>query len=73
LIVVPSAVGKFRAMGVDTTEDWKWAVESASNLTDTAANNQVTLVIEPLNRYESCSVNTPKMCHDLLRKWIIQR
>ena len=58
LIVVPSAVGKFRAMGVDTTEDWKWAVESVGNLTETAANNQVTLVIEPLNRYESCIVNT---------------
>ena len=58
LIVVPSAVGKFRAMGVDTTEDWKWAVESVSKLTETAANNQVTLVIEPLNRYESCIVNT---------------
>lgn len=58
LIVVPSAVGKFRAMGVDTTEDWKWAVESVCNLTETAANNQVTLVIEPLNRYESCIVNT---------------
>jgi sugar phosphate isomerase/epimerase len=27
-------------------------------VTDTAANNQVTLVIEPLNRYESCIVNT---------------
>ena len=58
LIVVPSAVGKFRAMGVDTTEDWKWGVESVGNLTETAANNQVTLVIEPLNRYESCIVNT---------------
>jgi D-psicose/D-tagatose/L-ribulose 3-epimerase len=58
LIVVPSAVGKFRAMGVDTTEDWKWAVESVSKLTETAANNRVTLVIEPLNRYESCIVNT---------------
>ena len=58
LIVVPSAVGKFRAMGVDTTEDWKWGVESVCDLTETAANNQVTLVIEPLNRYESCIVNT---------------
>jgi sugar phosphate isomerase/epimerase len=45
-------------MGVDTTEDWKWAVESIGDLTDTAANNHVTLVIEPLNCYESCIVNT---------------
>jgi D-psicose/D-tagatose/L-ribulose 3-epimerase len=58
LIVVPSAVGKFRSMGADTDEDWKWAVESVCNLTETAAKNQVTLVIEPLNRYESCIVNT---------------
>jgi D-psicose/D-tagatose/L-ribulose 3-epimerase len=58
LIVVPSAVGKFRSMGGDTREDWKWAVESVRDLTDIAANNQVTLVIEPLNRYESCIVNT---------------
>ena len=58
LIVVPSAVGKFRSMGVDTAEDWTWAVESVCNLTETAANNHVTLVIEPLNRYESCIVNT---------------
>jgi D-psicose/D-tagatose/L-ribulose 3-epimerase len=58
LIVVPSAVGKFRSMGDDTSEDWKWAVESVRNLTDIAANNQVTLVIEPLNRYEGCIVNT---------------
>ena len=58
LIVVPSAVGKFRSMGADTSEDWKWAVDSIGNLTEAAANNRVTLVIEPLNRYESCIVNT---------------
>ena len=64
LIVVPSAVGKFRSMAGDTSEDWKWAVESVCNLTETAANNQVTLVMEPLNRYESCVVNTAE---DVLR------
>ena len=58
LIVVPSAVGKFRSMGENISEDWKWAVESVCSLTETAANNRVTLVIEPLNRYESCVVNT---------------
>ncbi len=58
LIVVPSAVGKFRSMGSDPREDWKWALESVRNLKEIAANNQVTLVIEPLNRYESCVVNT---------------
>ena len=69
LIVVPSAVGKFRSMGDDTSEDWKWAVESVRNLTDIAANNQVTLVIEPLNRYEGVASSIPlKMCPDLLQK-----
>jgi D-psicose/D-tagatose/L-ribulose 3-epimerase len=58
LIVVPSAVGKFWSMGRDASEDWKWAVESVRNLTETAADAGVTLVIEPLNRYESCIVNS---------------
>jgi D-psicose/D-tagatose/L-ribulose 3-epimerase len=58
LIVVPSAVGKSAPMGRDTAEDWKWGVESVCNLTETAEENGVTLVIEPLNRYESCIVNT---------------
>jgi D-psicose/D-tagatose/L-ribulose 3-epimerase len=58
LIVVPSAVGKSSPMGRDTVEDWKWGVESVCNLTETAEENGVTLVIEPLNRYESCIVNT---------------
>jgi len=57
-IVASSAVGKLRSTGGDTREDWKWAAESVCNLTETAASNQVTLVIEPLNRYESCIVNT---------------
>ena len=30
-------------MEADTREDWKWAVESVCNLTETAASNQVTL------------------------------
>ena len=51
-------------MAGDTSEDWRWAVESVCNLTDTAASNQVTLVMEPLNRYESCVVNTAE---DVLR------
>ena len=45
-------------MGRDTAEDWKWGVESICNLTETAEEDGVTLVIEPLNRYESCIVST---------------
>ena len=55
-------------MAGDPSQDWRWAVESVCNLTETAASNQVTLVMEPLNRYESCVVNTAEMCCDLLRR-----
>lgn len=64
LIVVPSAVGKFFPMGNDASDDWKWSVESVCKLTETAEENGITLVIEPLNRYESCIVNN---ADDVLR------
>ncbi|MFC5587328.1 sugar phosphate isomerase/epimerase family protein [Sporosarcina soli] len=57
LIVVPSAVGKYSLLGNKKSEDWKWAIESVCNLTETAKENGITLVIEPINRYESCIVN----------------
>ncbi|MED4599130.1 sugar phosphate isomerase/epimerase [Paenibacillus validus] len=57
LVVCPSAVGKTALMG-NPGEDWKWAVDSVQKLTDQASEWDVTLVIEPLNRYESCIVNT---------------
>ncbi|WP_127490254.1 sugar phosphate isomerase/epimerase family protein [Paenibacillus ehimensis] len=57
LVVCPSAVGKSAPMG-NTGEDWKWAVDSVQQLTDKASELDITLVIEPLNRYESCIVNT---------------
>ncbi|MCG7336289.1 sugar phosphate isomerase/epimerase [Sporosarcina sp. ACRSM] len=57
LIVVPSAVGKHSLLGTDKSEDWKWAIESVCNLTETAKENGIILVIEPINRYESCIVN----------------
>jgi sugar phosphate isomerase/epimerase len=57
LVVCPSAVGKTALMG-NQGDDWKWAIDSVQKLTDKAADLDVTLVIEPLNRYESCIVNT---------------
>jgi D-psicose/D-tagatose/L-ribulose 3-epimerase len=45
-------------MGRDNAEDWKWGVDLVCSLAETAEENDVTLVIEPLNRYESCIVNT---------------
>src|SRR5699024_6415439 len=57
LVLVPSAVGKYFIMGENKSEDWKWAVESVHNLTETAEEYEVKLVLEPINRYESCIVN----------------
>lgn len=57
LVVCPSAVGKTAPMGAPG-EDWKWSVDSVQKLTRKAEELDITLVIEPLNRYESCLVNT---------------
>jgi D-psicose/D-tagatose/L-ribulose 3-epimerase len=57
LVVCPSAVGKTSLMGLNG-EDWKWAVDSVQELAGKACELDVTLVIEPLNRYESCLVNS---------------
>ena len=57
LVVCPSAVGKTTPMGAEG-EDWKWAIDSVQKLTKKAEELNITLVIEPLNRYESCIVNT---------------
>lgn len=56
LVVNPSATGKIVPMGKDG-EDVKWAIDSVQQLTEAAERGNVTLVIEPLNRYESCIVN----------------
>ncbi|SMQ86999.1 Sugar phosphate isomerase/epimerase [Bacillus sp. OV166] len=57
LIVCPSAVGKSAPMG-NGKEDWEWAVDSIHQLTEKASELDVKLIIEPLNRYESCIVNS---------------
>lgn len=57
LVVCPSAVGKTAPMGAPG-EDWKWSIDSVQKLTKKAEEMDITLVIEPLNRYESCLVNT---------------
>ncbi|MFJ7680513.1 sugar phosphate isomerase/epimerase family protein [Peribacillus butanolivorans] len=57
LVVCPSAVGKTSPMGLNG-EDWKWAIDSVQKLVEKAGELDITLVIEPLNRYESCLVNS---------------
>ena len=57
LVVCPSTVGKSARMG-QGTEDWDWAIDSVRQLTYAAEQVDIELIIEPLNRYESCIVNS---------------
>jgi D-psicose/D-tagatose/L-ribulose 3-epimerase len=41
-----------------TGDEWNWAVEGYQSLTETLAANDVTLAIEPLNRFETYFLNT---------------
>jgi len=40
------------------TDEWKWAVEGLQSLGDTLSANDVTLAVEPLNRFETYFLNT---------------
>ncbi len=39
-------------------DEWKWAVEGLRSLGDTLSANNVTLAVEPLNRFETYFLNT---------------
>jgi D-psicose/D-tagatose/L-ribulose 3-epimerase len=41
-----------------TTDEWNWAVEGFQSLGDILAQHDVTLAIEPLNRFETFFLNT---------------
>ncbi|HYP13488.1 MAG TPA: sugar phosphate isomerase/epimerase [Bryobacteraceae bacterium] len=41
-----------------TEDEWKWAIEGYQAIGDTLAANNVTLAIEPLNRFETYFLNT---------------
>ena len=41
-----------------TAEEWAWAVEGCQSLAETLARCDVTLAIEPLNRFETYFLNT---------------
>lgn len=58
LVIVPSALGKYWLMGNDKSDDWNWGIESVTRLTETAEEYGVTLVVEPVNRYECSIVNS---------------
>lgn len=52
-----------------TAEEWKWAVECFQALGDTLAAHDVSLAIEPLNRFETFFLNTTadgvKLCGEV--------
>ncbi|MBB6448761.1 sugar phosphate isomerase/epimerase [Geomicrobium halophilum] len=59
IVVSPSAPGKAVPLG-NGEEDWVWAIESIQELAPFAQTKGVDLIIEPLNRYESCILNNAK-------------
>jgi D-psicose/D-tagatose/L-ribulose 3-epimerase len=52
-----------------TPEEWKWAVEGLQVVADHAQNRDVTLCLEPLNRFETYFLNTledaARLVHDV--------
>ena len=52
-----------------TAEEWKWAVEGLQSLGGTLVANQMTMAVEPLNRFETYFLNTAadaaKFCDDV--------
>jgi D-psicose/D-tagatose/L-ribulose 3-epimerase len=54
--IVPSTVGKVKAMADPETE-WGWAVEGFKELSYFAGEHRVRIGIEPLNRFETNFIN----------------
>jgi len=70
LLVGPyhSAIGVFSGAG-PTTDEWKWGVESMPKAADHAKSQNVTLVVEYLNRFEcyflNCAADTVRFCREV--------
>ncbi len=56
ITVVPSEVGKVRAMA-DADTEWGWAVEGVKVIADHASKRNVKIGLEPLNRFETNFLN----------------
>lgn len=52
-----SAIGVFTGVG-PTPDEWKWGVESMRLVAEHAGQSNVTLGVEPLNRFETYLLNT---------------
>jgi len=54
--VVPSTVGKVKPLA-SPDQEWKWLVEGLKEVADFALEHNVTIGIEPLNRFETYLIN----------------
>jgi len=54
--VVPSTVGKTKPMA-SPSQEWAWLVEGLKEVADFALEHNVTIGIEPLNRFETYLIN----------------
>lgn len=65
---IHSALGHFVGRG-RTQEEWKWGQDSLAKAADYAQQNNVTLVVEYLNRFEcyflNCAEDTARFCREV--------
>lgn len=65
---IHSALGEFSGSG-RTEDEWNWARESLSKAADYAKENNVTLVVEYLNRFEcyflNCAEDAGRFCREV--------
>lgn len=65
---IHSAIGAFTGQG-RTEDEWKWGKETLAKAGDYAKKNNVTLVVEYLNRFEcyflNCAEDTAKFCREI--------
>ncbi|GKV65855.1 MULTISPECIES: sugar phosphate isomerase/epimerase [unclassified Sporosarcina] len=57
IVICPSAVGKITSP-IEKDENWQRALDSVKKLSETAAAEDIDLIIEPINRYESSLLNS---------------
>jgi len=65
---IHSAIGSFTGQG-PTTDEWNWGKDTLSKAADYAKQNNVTLVVEYLNRFEcyflTCAADVGRFCREI--------
>ena len=65
---IHSALGEFSGQG-RTDDEWNWGKETLSQAADYAQQNNITLVVEYLNRFEcyflNCAEDTARFCREI--------